>query len=341
MFSPFAPLSVHLFCLVGGFTFCALFIGTGLALSHQSRTNYSPSDYEVARMAGSLGWFLIACFGLGAYLILSRNDVFAQWPFFAPGYLLAIFLMVTHPFLPHNNPLKTFMFQALFVLAGVAGLLWQLPDDVLVFKGALPFLFDRLLAGMALLSIVFLFDQIEKTDRGGVPAWIILALAIIILPLGISGVQFICITFLPSLDLPALMPVWPPAWYGIGLLALGTGFGVLYWTGQGYDLFLDQKARLAIGFLFAYLVMKITLVSSPFVAVTLLLFYVGAYGLPPLTGRTFALSGHRALLKLVSLHIGFFCLACLAYFWPLLALGLGLVLCLVLLFALSQRSFKT
>ena len=340
MFSPFAPLSVHLFCLVGGFTFCALFIGTGLALSHQSRTNYSPSDYEVARMAGSLGWFLIACFGLGAYLILSRNDVFAQWPFFAPGYLLAIFLMVTHPFLPHNNPLKTFMFQALFVLAGVAGLLWQLPDDVLVFKGALPFSFDRLLAGLGLLSLVFLFGQIEQTDRGGIPAWIILGLAIVILPLGISAVHFICTTFLPSLDLPASLPVWPPAWYAIGLLALGTGFGVLYWMGQGYDLFLDQKARLAIGFLFAYLALKITLISSPFVAVILLLFYAANCGLTALGGKTIVLSSSEALLKLVGLHLGFFCLACLAYFWPLPALGLGFVLCLVLLFAFSRRPLE-
>ena len=340
MVSPFAPLSVHLFCLGGGFAFCSLFIGTGLALSHQTRTKTSPSDYVVGHMAGSLGWFFIASFGLGAYLILSRNDVFAQWPYFAIGYLLAILLMVACPLLPHNKQLKTWIFHILLVLIAVIGLLWFLPDDVFVFKGALPFLFDRLLAGLGLLSIVFLFGLIEQTDRGGMPAWVILAMAIVILPLGISGVHFICATFLPTLDLPSSLPVWPQAWYAIGLLALGTGFGVLFWMGQGYELFLDQKARLAIGFLFAYLVMKITLVSSPFVAIALLLFYAAAYGLTALSGKTIVFSGPGALLKLVGLHISFFCVACLAYFWPLPALGLGFVLCLVLLFAFSKRPLE-
>ena len=120
--------------------------------------------------------------------------------------------------------------QALAVAVGLSGL----PPDHAVFQGLLPLVPDRLLAGIAWLWFVNLFNFMDGID-------------------GISGVEAASIGVGLALALRLSGDGSPLALYALGLAATALGF--LAWNWQPARIFLGDVGSVGLGYLLGWLLL--------------------------------------------------------------------------------------
>ena len=137
--------------------------------------------------------------------------------------------------------------------AVVAGALWMLPSEALVFQGWLPPLIDRILAGLLWIWFINLFNFMDGID-------------------GISGIETIAIgagLFGLSLMLPALAPEGR-----FGLIAVGAAAGFLLWNWHPARIFLGDVGSVPLGFFLGWLLLETAAAGHWAAALILPLYYL-------------------------------------------------------------------
>lgn len=140
--------------------------------------------------------------------------------------------------------------QALAVAIGMAAL----PPNQLVFQGLLPLVPDRLLAGIAWLWFVNLFNFMDGID-------------------GISGVEAAAIGAGLALVLRLSGDSSPLALYALGLAAAALGFLVWNWHPAG--IFLGDVGSIGLGYLLGWLLLAAASAGHWAPALLLPLYYLG------------------------------------------------------------------
>ena len=288
MISVFTPLSAYF--MFFACAFCLALLLTGLAIASVqhglSAKRAGRHSYIALLTARPLSLIVFVLLEGGVWLLITWKGAFASSALLVMSFLTSAVLLLLVSLLPQKRQWQS---QAVaLMLLGAAGLslVSFLPADQLIFKGVFPQIPDRLFGALVLFGAGFMFMQFETVDGSGISALLILGLAMLAIPLLIGAGSYAFYLVFPS---PGLWPspVWPSTWFGAGLLLSGVGLGVLYWVMRGYQLFLGMEGRLAIGFLFAYFIFEIVLITSPFVAISLLLFNLFYYGVYPLMAMGF------------------------------------------------------
>lgn len=134
---------------------------------------------------------------------------------------------------------------------------FSLPEGQLIFHGAVALLSERVVGAAFIIGIVFLFTQIEREDSLQNNSWnlcaigafglMALLLALVCLFLGI-GFDF-------------------SAWFNLGVIFCGASLGAVYWLYPFDSIRLNNGARLGVGFLIGYLLLKLLVLGWWFMVV--------------------------------------------------------------------------
>ena len=122
-------------------------------------------------------------------------------------------------------------------LVAVTAVLVQLPDRDLVFQGLLPPLADHLLAGLAWLWFINLFNFMDGID-------------------GISGVEA------AAIGLGTALTAWLAGTYqeiGCGLALAGAALGFLVWNWHPARIFLGDVGSIPLGLLCGWLLLRLAI----------------------------------------------------------------------------------
>lgn len=286
MVSAFAPFSSYLLLIAGAFCFSFLASGLLLSLIQQRLKGAHDAPPQLAALlaARPLALLVFIMIEAAAFLMLSRYEAFLSSPLLVFSLLLGAALLLLISLLPQSGRYQSTPVAACLLFIACLCLVLYLPDDMRVFDANNTFLIDRLFCLLFVFSAGLMFLQFEKVDGSGITAFVVLGFAFLAIP---SLIYLIGLFNDVSGAIPGLpvAPHWPRIWYDIGLLLVGIGLGMLAWSAYGYELRLGLEGRLAIGFLFAFFVLQLAVLSSPYVALALFGFYITCYVLVPLIGR--------------------------------------------------------
>lgn len=142
-------------------------------------------------------------------------------------------------------------------VAAVAAALGALPADALVFQGLLPVWGDRLLAALAWVWFVNLYNFMDGIDgiSGMQTASLGIGVAVLASALGVGAAS--------GLPLTAL-----------GLIAAGAGLGFLLWNWHPAKVFLGDVGSIPLGFLLGWLLLLLALSGHLAAAFILPAFYL-------------------------------------------------------------------
>lgn len=124
---------------------------------------------------------------------------------------------------------------------------FTLPETELIFRGAVAFLSDRVVGAAFIIGIVFLFTQIEREDALQNNSWNLCAIGAFGLMVLLMALA--CLALGISFDYLA--------WINIGMIFCGASLGVVYWLYPFDSMRLNDGARLGVGFLIGYLLLKL------------------------------------------------------------------------------------
>lgn len=369
MLSPFSPLIVHFLLFFGSFILSLVFTGLLISFLHH---NVKPSKarslkYVPLLAAAPLSGIILFLLLGGGMLAFSRVGEEESWGLLLPGIWGSGILLILGNLgtrfsfgLPRFVGINALTLGFLIGLSGTI-LLFQVPADLMIFKGAFSFAFDRFFASLMLVGITLLFCRGDQVSGLGFLGLALFGIGLITLPFGVEAAGFLGRQFnlLPD-DMSAPI-IWPSGWFGLGLLLAGAGGGVFYWALQGFALHIGLSGRLALGFLLGWLLLQLTLLTSGWVTLLLLLLPISVYGLLPISrtlwtkfiakktplpllfvthenvvktdgnpsvGRRFISRPHKLylpleMIPLIIAYCGFIGIASLAYFWPLFSLIVG------------------
>lgn len=140
---------------------------------------------------------------------------------------------------------------AVHAVAAIA-CLWSLPADALVFQGWLPFWLDRLVAGIALVWFVNLYNFMDGID-------------------GIAGVETVAIAtgyVVVTLAAGGTSPL-----HGLAVAVIGATLGFLVWNWHPARIFLGDVGAIPLGFLTGWLMLDLAVKHSLAAALILPLYY--------------------------------------------------------------------
>ena len=141
------------------------------------------------------------------------------------------------------------MVQIMAVGAGIA----SLPGDALIFQGAVPVLVDHVLAALAWLWFVNLFNFMDGID-------------------GLSGVQSASIG-LGAFALTLISAV-PEGLGSFGLALVGVSFGFLLWNWHPAKIFLGDVGSVPLGYLTGWLLLALAVEGAWQAALLLPAYYL-------------------------------------------------------------------
>ena len=142
---------------------------------------------------------------------------------------------------------------AAHIAASAAGVL-ALPHEALVFQGVLPFVFDRLVAGLALVWFINLYNFMDGID-------------------GLAGAEtaaiafgYAAINYAGATDVAAL--------YGLALAVGGAALGFLIWNWSPARIFMGDVGSVPLGFLCGMMMLDLAVRHSLVAALILPLYFV-------------------------------------------------------------------
>ena len=289
MITALAPLSS--FLVIFAACFCTGLLWTGLTLffiqQNAAVKRARSLDYAALLAAPSLGLVVFALIEAGALLVHAHPLVAEGQPLLAEGLLISAGLFMVVNLLPVLKLQRHYLIALCLLFGASAALVFSLSHDQLLFQGLLPLALDRGLATLFVFGAGALFLQFEKIDGSGMMGLLVLGVGILAVPVLIEAVRLLFVHFALPLGAPST-PGLSSLWFFYGVLLIGTGFGVIFWTFRGYSCFLSFEGRLAVGFLFAFFALQLGLYTSPFVIITLFLFYLFCYVFYPLVTLLFA-----------------------------------------------------
>jgi len=333
MISPSSPGLLSAFLFIASFVGTLILTGLLLSLLRHHKIFDVPnarSGHVIAvPRGGGIGVLSILLLGLSA--VNFRNDYTSEiWLIFIVALLLGL-LSWLDDISKYGLDIR-WRLGSHIVAASTALLL--LPDEQLVFQGYLPFIIDRIVAAIALLWFMNLFNFMDGVD-------------------GISGVELGSIG--AGFFLLSLFGAIPKEWELTGLVMIGVSIGFLYWNWDPAKIFLGDVGSIPIGFLVGFYLLKLTALGFMAPALLLSLYYTvdatwtlaqrvirrekfwhahREHGYQNAVDAGF--SDANVVRKILGLNIVLIGLAIGAVAWPSAMLLFGLVLTLLFVYYLKQ-----